>query len=74
MVCTSEGSGDDIEDGVYGYLFDFKNAHELVEEVNYLFQHRGISLKFGGYNRQKIESANSISNVTAQMMEFYKMV
>lgn len=73
VVCTEEGGGDNIEDGVNGYLFAFQDANALVEKVNYLFQHREIALRISRKNRQKIERENKLSSVTAQMIDVYKM-
>ncbi len=72
VVCTPEGSGEYIEDGVNGYIFPFKDSLKLAEQVNYLFDNPEAAHDFGRLNRQKVETELTLPVIASQMKEIYK--
>ena len=72
VVCTTEGGGDYIEDGYSGFIFDFKNAEQLSEKVNYLFDHPDKATEFGKRNRQKVDTEFTLKTVADKFVEIYK--
>ncbi|MFZ5516450.1 MAG: glycosyltransferase family 4 protein [Candidatus Zhuqueibacterota bacterium] len=71
VVCTPEGSGEYIEDGVNGYIFPFKDPLTLADRVNYLFEHRDVAYEFGRLNREKVEKELTLPVIAAQMKAIY---
>lgn len=74
VVCTPEGSGEYIEDGVNGYIFDFKDSGALAEKVNYLFDNKKIAYEFGALNRKKVENELTLNTIGAQIIDLYKKI
>lgn len=72
VVCTPEGSGDYIEDGVNGYIFDFKNANQLAERVNYLFDQPALAAEIGDRNREKVNNELTLPIVANKILDVYK--
>ncbi|MDZ7264731.1 MAG: glycosyltransferase family 4 protein, partial [candidate division KSB1 bacterium] len=56
VVCTAEGSGEYIEDGINGFVVPFKDENQIADRVNYLFEHPELCREFGTFNRQKVET------------------
>jgi len=71
VICTEEGSGENIEDGVNGLIFDFQDAQSLADKTNYLFENFKTAIKFGAYNRSMVIKNNSHSEVASRMLELY---
>ncbi|HEX9971119.1 MAG TPA: glycosyltransferase family 4 protein [bacterium] len=74
VVCTPEGSGEYIEDGVNGFIFPFKDANKLAEQVNYLFEHRDLAHEFGAFNRTKVETELTLPVIAKQIQTIYEDV
>ncbi|MCK5737721.1 glycosyltransferase family 4 protein [bacterium] len=74
VVCTDEGSGNNIEEGKNGYLFDFNDADTLADRVNYLFEQNSIAREFAAKNRKQVEENNSLTGVTKNMLSIYKKI
>ncbi|MBD3289331.1 glycosyltransferase [candidate division KSB1 bacterium] len=72
VVCTPEGSGDYIVDDYSGYIFNFKNAGQLAEKVNYLFDHPDLMVEFGKRNRQRIENELTLPIIADKILKIYK--
>jgi len=74
VVCTAEGSGEYIEDGINGYIFPFKDTQQMAERVNYLFEHQHIARDFGIYNRAKVETELTMPAIASQIVNLYKRI
>jgi glycosyltransferase involved in cell wall biosynthesis len=72
VVCTPEGSGDYIKDGVNGYIFDYNNENQLAEKVNYLFEHQDLAINFGRFNRVKVENELTLPIIAGKILNIYK--
>ena len=72
VVCTSEGGGEYIEDGVNGFIIPFRNSQILAEKVNYLFHHSDVAVEFGRKNRKMVEQELTVSQITSRVVECYK--
>jgi glycosyltransferase involved in cell wall biosynthesis len=72
IVCSEEGSGEYIKDGINGFLFPFKDSNQLAEQVNYLFEHKNLADQFGAFNREKVENELTLDIITSQTMDIYK--
>ena len=47
VVCSIEGGGEKIEDGVNGFIVPFRDPQSLAEKVNFLFQNKALAREFG---------------------------
>jgi glycosyltransferase involved in cell wall biosynthesis len=74
VVCTDEGSGNNIEEGKNGFLFDFNDADTLADRVNYLFEKNTIAREFAVKNRKQVEADNSLTGVTQNMLSIYQKI
>lgn len=72
VVCTTEGSGEHIEDGVNGYIIPFNDDVKLAEKVNFLLDHKHVANEFGQYNRHKVETELSLSTIGNQFKSLYQ--
>ncbi|MBN1155411.1 glycosyltransferase family 4 protein [candidate division KSB1 bacterium] len=72
VVCTSEGSGEHIEDGINGYIIPFKDDEQLVEKVNFLLAHKEVAKRFGQYNRHKVERELNLDYIGSQFKSLYQ--
>lgn len=72
VVCTPEGSGDYIKDGVNGFIVDYNNENQLAERINYLFEHPDLAIKFGRFNRVKVENELTLPIIAGKILNIYK--
>jgi len=72
VVCTREGSGEHIDDGVNGFIIPFKAENELTERVNYLLENKNTAREFGDYNRDKVERELNLNHIGSQFKELYE--
>jgi glycosyltransferase involved in cell wall biosynthesis len=74
VVCTPEGSGEYIEDGITGYIVRFKDAAHLAERVNTLLENPDLAEEFGKRNRRKVEEELNLPVIAAQLMQIYQEI
>lgn len=72
VVCTSEGSGEYIEDGVNGFVVAFKDANQLAERVNNLLEDAELAREFGTFNRQRVETELTLPVIAGQIQGIYR--
>jgi len=72
IVCTVEGSGEYVSDGINGYIIPFKDSDKLAEKVNYLIDHRDIAYHIGRMNRKKVETELTLPVIAEQIQSIYK--
>jgi len=71
IVCTVEGSGEYVSDGINGYIIPFKDSDRLAEKVNYLIEHRDIAYDIGRINRKKVEAELTLPMIASQIENIY---
>lgn len=72
VVCTPEGSGDYIEDRVNGFVVPFKDADQIADRVNYLFEHQELARDFGTFNRVRVETELTLPVIANQIQCIYR--
>ncbi len=71
IVCTPEGGGDFVEDGVNGFIIPPRDPRALAEKVNFILDNPDIQQKFSGESRRKAESF-SLQNTVEKTMKVYE--
>lgn len=71
IVCTPEGGGDFVEDGVNGFIISPRDPRALAEKVNFILDNPDIQQKFSGESRRKAESF-SLQNTVEKTMKVYE--
>jgi glycosyltransferase involved in cell wall biosynthesis len=70
IVCTSEGGGDFVENGVNGFVVPNRDPVALAEKVNYTLDNIDIAQRFGKESRKRAENF-SIRNTVEKTAAIY---
>lgn len=72
VVCTNEGGGGYIQDGINGYIFPARNPNVLAAQVNDLFDHPDVAKEFGHINREMVEKKYTLPVIAEQTIQIYR--
>lgn len=72
VVCTIEGGGGYIQNGINGYLFPVRNPIALADSINALFDHPEIAQRFGQMNRDQVENNFTLPIIAEQIIKLYQ--
>lgn len=70
VVCTLEGGGDFVKNGVNGFVVVNRDPMALAEKVNYILDNIDVAQRLGKESR-KIAETFSIQNTVEKTMEVY---
>lgn len=71
IVCTPEGGGDFVEDGVNGLVIPPREPKSLAEKVNFILDNESIERRFGKESRRRAE-AFSLQNTVQKTVKIYE--
>jgi glycosyltransferase involved in cell wall biosynthesis len=71
VVCTEEGGGGYIEDGINGYIFPVRDPIALADRVNTILDQPEIARRFGQINREKVEKNYTLPIIAEQTIKVY---
>ncbi|MCW3115927.1 MAG: hypothetical protein JWM28_9 [Chitinophagaceae bacterium] len=73
IIATRGGGTDEVvQDGVNGFLVDYKNAGQIVSRVIQLFQDTRLATEMGKNGYQYVREQFDISRMTLQYIDLYR--
>lgn len=72
VVCSPEGGGETIQDGVNGFIVPYRDPVKLAERVNYVFRNKNLINDFGPQNIEIVKNNFNIIHNAGKMIDIFQ--